>query len=85
MRRFFVSREAVAEVAHANGVLHGKVLAIDATTLEANAAMKSSGCGSEMAKEVTKCALVRFGRNLAEERYVPICIKKSFEWVLART
>jgi hypothetical protein len=31
--------------AHAKGVLHGKVLAIDATTLEANAAMKSSGCG----------------------------------------
>jgi hypothetical protein len=84
MRRFFVSREAVAEVAHANDVLPGKVLAIDATTLEANAAMKSSGCGSEMAKEVTKCALVRFGRNLAEE--IPTDLhKKSFEWVLART
>ena len=31
----------VLEVAQAKGVLRGKVLAIDATTLEANAAMKS--------------------------------------------
>jgi hypothetical protein len=30
-------------VVHAKGVLHDKVLTIDATTLEANAAMKSSG------------------------------------------
>jgi hypothetical protein len=34
----------IPEVVHAKGVLHGKVLTIDATTLEANAAMKSSGC-----------------------------------------
>jgi transposase len=50
----------VLEVAAAKGVLHGKVLAIDATTLEANAAMKS------MVRRVSGEKWMKYLRRLAQ-------------------
>jgi transposase len=50
----------VLEVAQATGVLHGKVLAIDATTLEANAAMKS------MVRRVSGEKWMKYLRRLAQ-------------------
>ncbi len=50
----------VLEVAQAKGVLHGKVLAIDATTLEANAAMKS------MVRRVSGEKWMKYLRRLAQ-------------------
>jgi transposase len=50
----------VLEVAHAKGVLRGKVLAIDATTLEANAAMKS------MVRRVSGEKWMKYLRRLAQ-------------------
>jgi transposase len=50
----------VLDVAHAKGVLHGKVLAIDATTLEANAAMKS------MVRRVSGEKWMKYLRRLAQ-------------------
>jgi transposase len=47
-------------VAQAKGVLHGKVLAIDATTLEANAAMKS------MVRRVSGEKWMKYLRRLAQ-------------------
>jgi transposase len=49
----------VLEIAAAKGVLHGKVLAIDATTLEANAAMKS------MVRRVSGEKWMKYLRRLA--------------------